>query len=64
MLFFDKLVGVLDVYIVSDKINFVYGCMDNLDRYLEDKDIVIMFLVIEMGISIDKFYFDEVYGFG
>ncbi|MCW5242642.1 DUF3854 domain-containing protein, partial [Synechocystis sp. PCC 6803] len=64
MLFPDKSVGVLDAHTVSDKTNPAYGCMDNLDRYLEDKDIVITSPVIETGISIDKPYFDEVYGFG
>jgi hypothetical protein len=64
MLFPEKSIGVLDAHTVSDKTNPAYGCMDNLDQYLADKDVVICSPVVETGISIDKPYFDAVYAFG
>jgi hypothetical protein len=64
MLFPDKSVGVLDAHTVSDKTNPAYGCMDNLDQYLVDKDVVICSPVVETGISIEPHFFDDVYGFG
>lgn len=63
MLFPDKVIGVLDSHTVSDKTNPAYGCMENLDQYLSDKDVVICSPVFETGISVNKPYFDAVYGF-
>lgn len=63
MMFPDKVVGVLDAHTVSDKTNPAYGCMENLDQYLAGLDILICSPVMETGISIDKPYFDSVYGF-
>jgi hypothetical protein len=64
MMFPGKRIGVLDSHTIADKTNPAYGCMENLDRYLSDYDVILNTSVIETGISIDKPHFDLVVAFG
>lgn len=53
----------IDSHSVSDPGHPAYGCMDNLDKVLEQYDVVFCSPTIETGVSIDlKRHFGRVYG--